>query len=80
MLGYLYHQVTISPAVCRDGKIQQASIALVGFSDGYIRGYSKSGQAVLSEQLHLDPVSKISAMLSLSTVKENAHQVVRTVG
>lgn len=47
--------------------IQKASVALVGFSDGYIRGYSKSGHVVLSEQLHVDAVKKISFMVSTST-------------
>lgn len=36
----------------------------MGFSDGYIRGYSKSGQPVMSEQLHMDAVTKITFMWS----------------
>lgn len=46
--------------------MQRSSVVLVGFSDGYIRGYSKSGQLILSEQLHTDAVAKFSFMSSES--------------
>ena len=58
----------------RNGTYLQASIAMVGFSDGFIRGYSKSGQTVFSQQLHLDAVTKLS-FLYPSSLRENANQV-----
>lgn len=61
--------------MCRDSQVQRSSIALIGFSDGHIRGYSKSGCAVFSEQLHLDAVSKISSMLPSPNLMEQSYQV-----
>jgi len=37
---------------------------VVGFSDGFIRAYSKSGVSVLSQLLHAEPVVKITCMAS----------------
>ncbi len=56
--------------VHRNGEMQRSSIALVGFSDGYIRAYSKSGQMVFSQQLHMDAVVKFSLMWSASLSSE----------
>ena len=55
--------------------MHRASIALVGFSSGYIRGYSKSGQVVLSEHLSMDAVTKISFMWPSLNLRKNIHQV-----
>ena len=42
---------------------------MVGFSDGYVRGYSKSGQRVFSRLLHLESVSKLTCMASSTVAK-----------
>ena len=44
---------------------------MVGFTDGYVRGYSKSGQKVFSRLMHLEPVAKLTCMAS-STVQRPA--------
>lgn len=61
--------------VCRDERVHKASIALVGFSDGYARGYSKSGQVVISEQLHSEAVTKVSFMWPSPTSRSSVYQV-----
>ena len=61
----------------RNGRLQKSSIALVGFSDGYIRGYSKSGQVVLSEQLQTDAVKNFSCMQSTSVSKNELQVILR---
>ena len=55
----------------RSGSVQRSSIVMVGFTDGYVRGYSKSGQRVFSRLMHLEPVAKLTCMAS-STVQRPA--------
>lgn len=51
-------------------------MVLVGFSDGYVRGYSKSGQRVLAQSMHTEAVSKLTCMApSGSLQKNNSNQV-----
>jgi len=60
----------------RPGTPQYSSIVVVGFSDGFIRAYSKSGVSVLSQLLHAEPVVKITCMASsLGQRKAAAGQV-----
>ena len=47
----------------------------MGFSDGYVRGYSKSGQVIFSEQLHLEAVTKLSFMWPSPAPRNSAYQV-----
>ena len=49
---------------------------LVGFSDGYVRGYSKSGQRVLAQSMHTEAVNKLTCMApSGSQLTSNSNQV-----
>ena len=42
---------------------------MVGFSDGFVRGYSKSGQRVFSQLMHLEPVVKLTCMTSSAALR-----------
>ena len=55
----------------RSGSVQRSSIVMVGFSDGYVRGYSKSGQRVFSRLMHLEPVTKLTCMASSNVAKHS---------
>lgn len=44
----------------KPGAVHTSSIVVVGFSDGYIRIYSKTGLSVLTQLLHTEPVVRIT--------------------
>ncbi len=62
---------------CRSSTIQRSSIVLVGFSDGYIRGYSKSGQRVMSQLLHPEPVRRLTCMAASPSLKHSTSLVTK---
>ena len=46
----------------RGDKPHRASVVLVGFSNGYVYGYSMSGQTIFSKQIHEDSVTQLTFM------------------
>lgn len=74
---HVYDLVHISLSA-RSGSTQRSSIVMVGFSDGYVRGYSKSGQRVFSRLMHHEPVSKLTCMAS-SAVQKPAPSLVSCI-
>ena len=46
----------------RDSKTHRASIVLVGFSNGYLYGYSMSGQTVFLKQIHEGSITQLTFM------------------
>eukprot|EP00731_Ephydatia_muelleri_P022938 Em0015g521a len=48
------------------------SVVVVGFSDGYVRIYSKSGTQILAQPLHSEPVAKI--VCTPASVSPSKHQ------
>lgn len=49
----------------RENRQHRASVVLVGFSNGYVCGYSMSGQTIFSRQVHDASVSQITFMSPL---------------
>ena len=45
---------------------------LVGFADGFVRGFSKSGQNVFSKLLHADTVTKFTFMCPSFSRRNNS--------
>ena len=45
---------------------------MVGFSDGFVRGYSKGGTPVFSQLFHLESVKKLTCMASVTGSQRRA--------
>ncbi|XP_064392664.1 rab3 GTPase-activating protein non-catalytic subunit-like isoform X2 [Halichondria panicea] len=58
----------------KSGTVQRSSVVLVGFSDGYIRSYSMSGQRVMSQLLHPEAVKRLSCMATIPTQRSSPSQ------
>jgi hypothetical protein len=54
--------IPIAVLLSGSGKTQVSSVILVGFNDGSLYGYSKSGRRVFVQNLHNDKVLKLTAM------------------